>query len=63
MGPHIYLPPSVEFTQALDRLKTEIEAQNWEVLRVQDIDQGLREYYKVDIQNRVVCACKSQYLA
>ena len=45
----------------LDRLKTEIEAQNWEVLRVQDIDQGLREHYKVDIQNNVVYACKSHY--
>lgn len=60
---YIYLPPSVEFNQVLDRLKTEIEAQNWEVLRVQDIDQGLREHYKMDIQNKVVYACKSQYLA
>lgn len=62
-GYYIYLPPSVEFNQVLDRLKTEIEAQNWEVLRVQDIDQGLREHYKMDIQNKVVYACKSQYLA
>lgn len=62
-GYYIYLPPSVAFEQVLDRLKTEIEAQNWEVLRVQDIDQGLREHYKMDIQNKVVYACKSQYLA
>lgn len=60
---YIYLPPTVQFSQVLDRLKTEIEAQNWEVLRVQDIDQGLREHYKMDIQNKVVYACKSQYLA
>lgn len=60
---YIYLPPSADFKLVLDRLKTEIEAQNWEVLRVQDIDEGLREHYKMDIQNKVVYACKSQYLA
>ncbi len=62
-GYYIYLPPSVAFDQVLDRLKTEIEAQNWKVLRVQDINQGLREHYKMEIQNKVVYACKSQYLA
>ncbi len=60
---YIYLPPSVEFAQVLDRLNSEIEAQNWEVLRVQDIDEGLRGNYGKDIQNKVVYACKSQYLA
>ncbi|MCX7672732.1 MAG: DUF302 domain-containing protein [Thiobacillaceae bacterium] len=60
---YIYLPPSVDFNQVIDRLKTEIEAQNWEVLRVQDVDEGLRAHYKMDIQNKVVYACKSQYLA
>lgn len=60
---YIYLPPSVPFAQVLDRLNSEIEAQNWEVLRVQDIDEGLRGNYGKDIQNKVVYACKSQYLA
>lgn len=60
---YIYLPPSVPFAQVLDRLNTEIEAQNWEVLRVQDVDEGLRKNYGKNIQNKVVYACKSQYLA
>lgn len=60
---YVHLPPTLDFQQVVDRLKTEIEAQNWEVLRVQDIDVGLREHYKMDIQNKVVYACKSQYLA
>ncbi len=60
---YIHLPPSVPFDQVMERLKTEIEAHNWEVLRVQDIDAGLKEHYGMNIQNKVVYACKSQYLA
>ena len=58
-----YLPATVDFAQVMNRLQTEIESKNWEVLKVQDIDKGLKDNYHIDIQNKVVYACKSQYLA
>ncbi|WP_006745771.1 DUF302 domain-containing protein [Thioalkalivibrio paradoxus] len=60
---YVYLSPAVEFSEVLERLYTEIEAQSWEVLRVQDIDDGLREHYGIDIENKVIYACRSKYLA
>ena len=59
----IHLPASTNFQQVVDRLQYEILAQNWEVLKIQDIDTGLNQNYGMDIQNKVVSACKSQYLA
>ncbi len=59
----IHLPASTNFQQVVERLQHEILAQNWEVLKVQDIDTGLNQNYGMDIQNKVVSACKSQYLA
>jgi len=59
----IYLPASVNFKQVVDRLGTEVQAHNWEVLKIQDIDEGLKRNYGMDIQSKVVYACKSQYLA
>lgn len=59
----IHLPASTNFQQVVERLETEILAQNWEVLKTQDIDTGLKQHYGMDIQNKVVYACKSQYLA
>ena len=59
----IHLPASTNFQQVIDRLQHEILAQNWEVLKIQDIDTGLNQNYGMDIQNKVVSACKSQYLA
>jgi hypothetical protein len=59
----IHLPASTNFQQVVERLQHEILAQNWEVLKVQDIDTGLNANYGMDIQNKVVSACKSQYLA
>jgi len=59
----IHLPASTNFQQVVDRLQHEILAQNWEVLKIQDIDTGLNQNYGMDIQNKVVSACKSQYLA
>ena len=60
---YIHLPATVDFAQVVNRLQTEIQAKNWEVLKVQDIDKGLKHNYHMDIQNKVVYACKSQYLA
>ena len=60
---YTYLPASADFDEVVDRLTTEILGHTWEVLRIQDIDDGLREHYDMDIQNKVVYACKSQYLA
>lgn len=59
----IHLPASTNFQQVVERLQHEILAQNWEVLKIQDIDTGLNANYGMDIQNKVVSACKSQYLA
>ena len=59
----IHLPASANFKQVVDRLEHEIQAHNWEVLKTQDIDDGLRQNYGMDIQNKVISACKSQYLA
>ncbi len=60
---YIYLPATVDFAQVVNRLQTEIQTKNWEVLKVQDIDKGLKNNYHMNIQNKVVYACKSQYLA
>lgn len=59
----IHLPAATNFGQVVDRLQHEILAHNWEVLKTQDIDEGLKQHYGLDIQNKVVYACKSQYLA
>lgn len=59
----VHLPASTNFQQVVERLQHEILAQNWEVLKTQDIDTGLKQHYAMDIQNKVVYACKSQYLA
>ncbi len=60
---YIDLPASHDFVQVVKHLETEIENMNWEVLKEQDIDQGLRENYQMNIQSKVVYACKSQYLS
>lgn len=59
----IHLPAAANFKQVVDRLQHEVLAHNWEVLKTQDIDDGLRQHYGMDIQSKVVYACKSQYLA
>ena len=59
----IHLPAATNFNQVVDRLQHEVLAHNWEVLKTQDVDEGLRTHYGMDIQNKVVYACKSQYLA
>jgi uncharacterized protein (DUF302 family) len=58
----VHLPASADFQQVVDRLESEIQAHNWDVLKVQDIDTGLKKNYGMDIQSKVVYACKSQYL-
>ena len=58
----VHLPASANFQQVVNRLETEIQAQNWDVLKIQDIDTGLKQNYGMDIQSKVVYACKSQYL-
>jgi hypothetical protein len=59
----IHLPAATNFAEVVERLQHEILAQNWEVLKTQDVDEGLKQHYGLDIQNKVVYACKSQYLA
>lgn len=59
----IHLPAAANFRQVVERLQHEIRAANWEVLKIQDIDEGLKQNYGMEIQSKVVYACKSQYLA
>jgi len=59
----IHLPAATNFKQVVDRLEHEVLAHNWEVLKTQAIDEGLKQHYGIDIQSKVVYACKSQYLA
>jgi uncharacterized protein (DUF302 family) len=58
----IYLPGDLNYYEVVDRLKTEIMAQNWEIVSVSDIDLGMRKY-GLFMFNKLVLACKSQYLA
>ncbi len=58
----IYLPENLDYLDVVDRLKSEIMAQNWEITDVQDIDIGLRQYGK-NTQNKVISVCRSQLLA
>ena len=60
---YVYLPATNDFVQVVKHLETEIENKNWEVLKEQDIDKGLKANYQMDVQSKVVYACKSQYLA
>jgi uncharacterized protein (DUF302 family) len=59
----IHLPAASNFGEVVYQLQHEILVHNWEVLKTQDIDDGLRRNYGLDIQSKVVYACKSQYLA
>ena len=58
----IYLPGTLDYQEIVDRLQTEIMAQNWEVIGVSDIDEGMKQYGQRTF-NKLVLACKSQYLA
>jgi hypothetical protein len=57
----IYLPPTLSFNEVVDRVQTEILAQNWDVVNVQDLGLGLRKL-GVWTENRIIQACQSQYL-
>ncbi|MEW6766077.1 MAG: DUF302 domain-containing protein [Pseudomonadota bacterium] len=59
----IQLPAEANFAEVVERVQDEILAQNWEVIKVQDIDEGMKEHYNIDIQNKLLLVCKSQYLA
>jgi uncharacterized protein (DUF302 family) len=60
---YIEVPATVGFDQVIHRLDNEVAAKNWDVIKVQDVDQGLKENYHMDIENKIVYVCKSQYLA
>lgn len=58
----VYLPEGLDYHDVVDRLKTEILAQNWEITDEQDVGVGMRMYNKAT-QNMVISVCKSQLLA
>lgn len=58
----VYLPQSAKIDEVLERLRDELGGQNWEVTDVQNIDKGMRKY-GLKIENKLILACKSQYLA
>jgi uncharacterized protein (DUF302 family) len=57
----VYLPGNMDFREVLDRLKAELGGQNWEVMGIHHIDAGMKQY-DLEIENKLVLACKSQYL-
>lgn len=57
----IYLPAELRFSEVVERVQTEILAHNWEIVHVQNIDTGLLKLGVVT-ENKVIQACKSQYL-
>ncbi len=57
-----YLPPKVDIYNVLERLKTELGGQNWEVIEVEHLDMGMKKY-GLALQHKLLLACKSQYLA
>jgi uncharacterized protein (DUF302 family) len=58
----VYLPGNVDFREVLDRLRAELGGQNWEVMGIHHIDAGMKQY-DLQLENKLVLACKSQYLA
>jgi hypothetical protein len=57
----IYLPATLQYSAVVDRVQTEILAQNWDVVNVQDVGLGLRKL-GVWTDNTIIQACQSQYL-
>jgi hypothetical protein len=57
----IYLPATLQYSAVVDRVHTEILAQNWDVVHVQDVGLGLRKL-GVWTDNTIIQACQSQYL-
>lgn len=58
----VYLPQSADINGVLERLRDELGGQNWEVTDVQHIDKGMQKY-GLKIENKLILACKSQYLS
>ena len=58
----IYLPGHLNYLEVLERLESEILAENWSIVDVQNIDIGLGQHGKL-VESKTVSACKSQYLA
>ena len=59
----IRLPANLDYAEVLDQLKNEIMGANWEIVHVQDVDIGLNKTYGLNIQNKVISVCQSQYLS
>ncbi len=58
----VYIDGKHSFNEVVEHLKTEILAQNWEILGTQHIDEGMKKY-GLRLENKLILACKSQYLA
>jgi uncharacterized protein (DUF302 family) len=58
----VYLPPTVDIYDVLERLRAELGGQNWEVLQVEHLDLGMKKY-GLNLERKLILACKSQYLA
>ncbi len=60
---YIRLPAELEYEEVLGQLKNEIQGANWEIVHVQNIDTGLKKTYGLEIENKVISVCQSQYLS
>ena len=59
----IRLPADLDYAEVVDQLQNEIMGANWEIVHVQDVDIGLNKTYGLNIQNKVISVCQSQYLS
>ena len=59
----IRLAADLDYSEVVDQLKNEIMGANWEIVHVQNIDTGLNKTYGLNIQNKVISVCQSQYLS
>ena len=60
---YIRLPADLDYADVLGQLKNEIRGVNWDIVHVQNIDTGLNKNYGMDIENKVISVCQSQYLS
>ena len=60
---YIRLSADLDYAEIVGQLKNEIRGVNWEIVHVQNIDTGLNKTYGMEIQNKVISVCQSQYLS
>lgn len=58
----IYLPSNLNFDEVVRRVHSEVLGENWQVVSEMNIGGAVKDF-GIDIENRVISVCKTQYLA